>query len=133
MHNISNTRQHLFKLQGFSRVMAGPARTVSNISRVESDQVERSSELWGSGRIGSDREIFKIHGSGRVRSRGFEISRVGSGHFNPTQPVKKQQTVDIYTFTHLLSRHPKHVQKPPGGVEFDLVHSAGFRAFLDLE
>ena len=44
------------------------------------DRVTWCSKCHGSGRIGSGQEVFKISdGSGRVGSRGFQISWVGSG------------------------------------------------------
>ena len=68
-------------LQGFSRVMTRPTARVRGVSKCR-----------GSGRVGSGHYVLKSHGSGRVGSRsfesrgsvwvgsrGFKISRVGSG------------------------------------------------------
>ena len=48
------------------------------------------------GRVGSGREVFEISpvGSGRIRSRGFQISRIGLGQPNPTRPARDDPTCE---------------------------------------
>ena len=68
--------------QGFSLVMTQLADRIRTFSkpRVGSGQKGRGFEISrvGSDRVGSGQEALTCHGSGRVGPRGFEISRVGS-------------------------------------------------------
>ena len=44
----------------------GSGQEMLKISWVDSDRVRRRSKSHGAGRVGSFREVFKCHGSGRV-------------------------------------------------------------------
>ena len=59
----------------FKMSRAGSGQEVFEISRVGSRRVKKLSKL--AGRVRSGQELFKSHGSGRVKS--FQISRVGAG------------------------------------------------------
>ena len=58
-------------------IFAGRVRRVSK-SRESGRVGSRQLKLFA-GLVGSGQEVLKFNGSGRIGSRGFEVSRVGSG------------------------------------------------------
>ena len=104
-------------LQGFSRVMTRPTARVRGVSKCR-----------GSGRVGSGHYVLKSHGSGRVGSRsfesrgsvwvgsrGFKISRVGSGRVGSGRGGSGR----VKGFGNLAGRHDREIRVIHGSSHHD--------------
>ena len=72
----------------------GSGHVVFKTSRVGSGRVRKCSNLTG--RVGSGQEVFKSRGWRQVRSRVFQISRVGSGRVGSGQEGDEKLTGRVW-------------------------------------
>ena len=76
--------------QGCSLAMTRPAGRVNDTARGSGQDVFESLRVESAG----VRRYSKPHGSDRVGSGGFQISRVGSSHLDPSRPPRSDPTHD---------------------------------------